>query len=159
MKALIVYDSMFGNTRQIARAIGDTLADRFAVQVIPVAEASPLPADTDLLVVGGPTQGHGASPGMKALLASVERGALQDVPTATFDTRFQMPRWLTGSAAGVIANGLRQAGCVMVAPPESFFVKRGKEGPLLPGELERAHEWAGTMMAAVPTAADQPVYR
>ena len=156
MSALVVYDSMFGNTRQVAQAIGEALAERFAVQVIPAAEAVPLPADIDLLV-GGPTQAHGARPGMKALLATVTRGAIEGVRVAAFDTRFQMPRWLSGSAAGVIAGRLRRTGCEIVAPPESFFVARAQEGPLLPGELERASAWARTLVAALPATHGHPV--
>lgn len=130
--------------------IGDTLAAGFAVQVIPAAEAVPLPADLDLLVIGGPTQGHGASPGMTALFGTISQDMLMNVPAAAFDTRFKMPRWLTGSAAGLIDRRLRFAGCMPVTPPASFFVARGKEGPLLAGELERARRWAERLLAAVP---------
>ena len=148
MKALVIYDSRFGNTEQVARAIGDTLSDRFAVQVIPAAEAVLLTSDTDLLVIGGPTHGHGMSAGMKALLAGLGHGTLAGLPAAAFDTRFQMPRWLSGSAADVIAKRLRKAGCDLVMPPESFFVARGQEGPLLAGERERAGAWARALLAA-----------
>jgi len=157
MKALVVYDSQFGNTRWIAQAAGDALAGAAEVQVVPVAEAAPLPEALDLLVVGGPTQGHGASPGMKALLDSIGRGSLEGVPAAAFDTRFRMPRWLSGSAAGVIARRLRTAGARLVASPESFFVARAKEGPLLPGELERAGAWARAILEAVPASGRRSV--
>jgi flavodoxin len=153
MKALVVYDSKFGNTRRIAQVIGDALAEGFSVQVIPAAEATPLPDDIDLLLVGGPTHAHGASAPIKALLAGVGRGALPGVPAAAFDTRFQMPRWISGSAAGVIAKRLQRAGCAMIAPSESFFVSREGDPLLLPGELERADTWA----RAVVVAGRQPV--
>lgn len=152
MNALVVYDSKFGNTRQIAQVIGDALAGACAVQVLPPAEAMPLPADIGLLVVGGPTHAHGASAGMKALLDSVGRGSLEGVPAAAFDTRFQVARWLSGSAAGVIAKRLQKAGCTMVMPPASFFVSRDDEPVLIPGELERARTWALAVLTAVPAA-------
>jgi flavodoxin len=142
----VVYDSKFGNTRTIAQAIGDTLAERFQVQVIPTAEAAPLPADVDLLIIGGPTHAHGASEGMKALLDTLGRGALKGVPAAAFDTRFKMARWLSGSAAMVIARRLRAAGCTPALPPESFFVTRDKEPGMLPGEMERARFWAHALL-------------
>lgn len=150
MKALVVYDSKFGNTKQIAEAIGDVFAERFAVQVLPAAEAAPLPKDIDLLVIGGPTHGHGMSEGMKALTAGIQDRALDGMPAAAFDTRYKMPRWLSGSAAQGIAKRLRRAGCREVLPPESFFVKRTAAGPLLPGELEEARAWARAVRAALP---------
>ena len=77
---------------------------------------------------------------------------------ASFDTRFRMASWITGSAATSVAGRLREAGGKMVAPPESFFVEReGKGAPaqavhLLAGELERAEAWG----RAVATAAVKP---
>jgi flavorubredoxin len=146
MKALVVYDTRFGNTRQIAQIVGDALEERFDVQIVPAAEAAPLPTDIDLLVIGGPTHAHGASADMKALLNRVRR-------RAAFDTRFRMPRWLSGSAAGVIAKRLKQAGCAMTLPPESFFVARTQGGRLLPGEDERARAWARAVLEAHPASA------
>jgi flavodoxin len=150
MKSYVVYDSKFGNTRQIAQAIGDELAVVGAVQVIPAAEATPLPADLNLLIIGGPTHAHGASAGMKALLNEIGSGSLDGVPAAAFDTRFHMARWLSGSAAGAIAKRLRKAGCELVMPPESFFVSRDDEPVLLPGEFDRARSWARAVLTAVP---------
>ena len=60
---------------------------------------------------------------------------------ACFDTRFHQPRWLTGSAARVMAKQLSKMGFLLLGPSESFFVK-GSEGPLEDGELERAEIWA-----------------
>jgi hypothetical protein len=66
---------------------------------------------------------------------------LQGISIACFDTRFRKARWLTGSAAGVMARILGRAGITLLIPPESFFVV-GTEGPLCDGELERAAAWA-----------------
>jgi flavodoxin len=159
MNALVVYDTRFGTTRQIAHSIGETLTEAFEVQVVPVAEAAPLPADIALLVIGGPTHAHGMSDAMKLLLGGVGRGALAGVPAATFDTRFQMSRWLTGSAARVIARRLKRAGCRLVMPAESFFVTRGQDVELLPGELDRARAWARQVLAAAPVPGAQPAGR
>lgn len=141
MNALVIYDSKFGNTAQIAQAIATVLQDHGLVRLVPVAEAETVTLDSvDLLAVGGPTQGHGISPALTAWLANLPRDAAQGIATVTFDTRFRKPAWLTGSAAHTLAKRLEQHGYHMVAPAESFFVA-GTEGPLEDGEMERAAAW------------------
>lgn len=150
MNALVIYDTKFGHTEQIARAIGDALTPEFTVKVISAAEGVSLPPQIDLLIVGGPTHAHGISNPMKDLLATIGQGTLAGVRAATFDTRLRAPRWLSGSAAGVIDKRLREAGCAIVTPPESFFVARNEDAELLPGELDRARTWARALLAATP---------
>ena len=41
VKALVIYDSKFGNTEQVAQAIADTLEESGSVQLVPVDEAGP----------------------------------------------------------------------------------------------------------------------
>ena len=161
MRVLVVFDTTYGNTARIARAIGETLAADAAVSVDvrPVALVGrPDPADLDLLVVGGPTQRHGLSQTLAIWLDELGRGTLTGVPAATFDTRYRMPKLLTGFAAEAAAHRLRRAGCRLVVPPESFFMERDRppdgekrrhatEGPE-PGELERAAMWARTLTEA-----------
>ena len=153
MRALVVYHSVFGNTEQIARAIGTGLTGRMAeVRIVPVSALTPESIPADLLVVGGPTQRHRMSPELEALLARYPRGSLRGVRAATFDTRYRMSRLLSGSAAASAAARLRRAGCHLITDPESFFIERdapaagekrrhGQEH-LEPGEIERATEWA-----------------
>ena len=62
MRAVVVYESMYGNTHLVADAIGAGLRTGFDVSVVPVSQASPaVLADADLVVVGGPTHAHGMS--------------------------------------------------------------------------------------------------
>jgi flavodoxin len=149
MKALVVVDSRFGNTEELARIIGDALVDNYVVEI--VKAPAPLPAgEFDLVVVGGPTEGHGISVNLRRSLGGISRPDLKGAKAAVFDTRFRMPRFLTGSAASGAASRLRKAGCQLVVEPESFFVQRSKapEGEpqrdaiLLDGEKERAEQWA-----------------
>ena len=142
MKALVVYDSEFGNTEQIANAIAGGLSEHEHVQVMPVEKAGAVKFDEiDLLVVGGPTQNHGLSPNLRAWLDAIPPGALVGVVAAAFDTRYHMPRLLTGSAAKNILSRLQKLGAAIYLPPESFYVD-SREGPLTDGELERAERWA-----------------
>jgi flavodoxin len=66
VRAVIIYESMFGNTHAIADAIGKGIGQGLEpvdnVVVAPVVEAGrERSGDADLLVVGGPTHLHGMS--------------------------------------------------------------------------------------------------
>ena len=155
MNTLVVFDSQYGNTARLAQAIAEALrasgpAEALRVDPSTLARLS----GVELLVVGSPTQGWQPTPVMRAFLASVGRAQLRGVAVACFDTRFRMPRWLSGSAARAMARTLRATGAALCAPPESFFVT-GREGPLLDGELERAARWAAGL-ATTPASAAAP---
>jgi flavodoxin len=151
MRVLVVYDSKFGNTEKLAQAIAEQLRQRGHVMVTTADRPQRHTLEeVDLLVVGGPTQGHGSSPAMRGWLKGLQSG--HGLPAAAFDTRLAKPRWLTGSAAKVIAGRLGGLGFDLVADPESFFVGHS-EGPLLDGELERAAGWADTLAGKLITRA------
>jgi flavodoxin len=168
-RAVVVFESMFGNTLAIANAIAVGLSDHVPVDVIEVGKiGSSLPEDVELLVVGGPTQAFGMSrkstregaekkapggvvskgPGIREWLDALQSPG-GNVAAAAFDTRFTKPTWLTGSAARGAERRLRRLGLRVVAPAESFFVS-GTTGPLIEGERERARSWGETLASAVP---------
>lgn len=141
MKVLVVYDSFYGNTEQIARAIGDAIAGE--AKVVRVGEVSPSELESvDLLVVGSPTQGGRPTAAIRDVLNEVSKSGVKGVKVAAFDTRVPA-RWAAvfGYAAGRIAKALKGKGGTLVASPEGFFVE-GTKGPLKDGELERAAAWA-----------------
>ena len=70
MKTLVVYDSLYGNTKTIAQTIGDAIPGEVEVVHVGEAEASGLEA-YDLLVVGAPT--HGARPSPDAKVVALPR--------------------------------------------------------------------------------------
>ena len=138
MKALVVYDSVFGNTEKIAQAIGEAIGG----QVLRVGEVSP--ADLkgfDLVIVGSPTHGGFPTPGIDGLLKASP--PLDGLNVAAFDTRTK--RTIFGYAAPRIARRLEKSGGKVRLPPEGFLVL-GMEGPLVDGELERAAGWAKGMV-------------
>ncbi len=143
MKALVVYESKYGNTEKIAGAIaGSILGD---VKVMRSAEAGTALAGIDLLIVGAPTHGGKPMPEMQMFLDHLPESSLKGVKTAAFDTRLKwkfLGRF--GFAAGAIAAVLQAKGGSQIVPPEGFVVKRSK-GPLMDGELERAAEWGRTI--------------
>ena len=141
MKALIVYDSAYGNTEKIARAIGGAITGE--VKVLRPGEVNPSDLQSvDLLIVGSPTQGGRPTPAIQDFLNKIPEPAIKGVNVAAFDTRFSTKLvGIFGYAAGKIANSLKRKGGTLILSPEPFFVK-GKEGPLKEGELERAADWA-----------------
>ncbi len=151
MNALVIYDSTFGNTEQIARAISDTLGERASVGLLRVGKAGTSDLEgLDLLVLGCPTQRHKPTPAIQAFLGSIPRGSLHELPAAAFGTRYRKSRLLTGSAARSIAKKLKKAGASLLLPAESFFVV-GREGPLEEGEFQRATDWAREVLKRFET--------
>jgi len=140
MNALVVYDSVFGNTEKIARAIGQGIGAEARVLRTIDAQASGV-RGVDLLVVGGPTYAGNPRPELKAFLDSIPPGALDGVKVAAFDTRVgAFFAKIFGYAAPKIAKALEGKGGALVAPGEPFIVQ-GKEGPLKEGEEARATAW------------------
>ena len=156
MNALVLFDSEYGNTEQLARAIAEALPPSISVRLERAGQVSRLDTQgIDLIIVGGPTQRHKVSPSLKAVLESAPRGSLKGVKAAAFDTRYRMAAWLSGSAAKRIARHLRKLGAQLIVPAESFFMQRDlpPEGQkrrhelehLESGEVERAMNWAANL--------------
>lgn len=163
MRALIVVESMFGNTQAIAQQVAAGLRRGMTVDIRSVADApTDLPADLMLLVVGGPTHAFGmtrpstredairkgavAAPllGIREWISGLDRLPRGMLVTA-FDTRIARPR-LPGSAAHAAGRRLVRHGGTMVTSPTSFYVA-DTAGPLTAGETERAEEWGRAIVA------------
>lgn len=167
MTTLVVHESMFGNTRTVAEAIAAALPD--PVLTVDVGDApNPLPGHVDLLVVGGPTHAFSMSRASTRVDAIAQGASADDatrgirewlgalpptphVTVATFDTRVAKVRHLPGSAARSASRRVAKRRIGHVVATESFWVD-GVDGPLLDGEVERASEWARTLVRA-----DQPM--
>ncbi len=143
MKALIVYDSVYGNTEKIAKAIAEAITPSNEVKVLRAGEANPSElASVNLLIVGSPTHAGRPIPAIKDFLNKVPELSLKGKNVAAFDTRISKKIvGVFGYAAGRIAGNLKRNGGTLIAPPEGFFVTGG-QGPLKEGELERASGWA-----------------
>lgn len=134
MKVLIIYDSKFGNTEKVARAMGEALDG----QVVVVQDVKPDEVNVfDLVIIGSPTHGGFPTEGIHELVK--DKAALAGLKTAAFDTRTD--RTIFGYAAPKIARNLEKNRANLLASPEGFFVE-GKKGPLREGELGRAAAWA-----------------
>ena len=141
MKTLVVYDSVYGNTEKIARAIGAAIAGE--VEVLRVGEVNYSEMDNlDLLIVGSPTHGGRPTQATRDFLKKVPESVIAGTNVAAFDTRL-VAKWVRifGYAAGRIASSLGEKSGTLTVPPEPFFVE-GSEGPLRDGEVEHAADWA-----------------
>lgn len=158
MTIRVVYDSVFGNTEQVARAIGGALGSRKDVETLVVGDVQPEQlSGLKLLVVGSPTRAFRPTGAITKLLGAIPRHGLEGVKVAAFDTRISTADAnsrvlnvmvkLFGYAAAPIAKQLTKKGGELAVAPEGFFVA-GTEGPLKEGEFTRAAEWAKRIITA-----------
>ena len=175
MRAAVIYESMYGNTREVAEAIAEGLQSHYDTTVSRAADADEhLLGSVSLLVAGGPTHAMtmsrpitrdaaveqapkqhiphveraAAGPGLREWLGRTDRVPAQ---VATFATRVDAPRWFTGNAAKPLARELRRRGGWLVEPPMTFLVT--KRAPhLLAGELDRARAWGAHLAVRAVSA-------
>lgn len=170
---LLVFESMFGSTAQVASAVADGLvAEGCTVEVHEVTDApTAAQAEFDVLVVGAPTHAFSLSrPSTRA--EAVRQGAPSDAavtglrewlgtlggrdearhrPAAAFDTRVTRVRNLPKAASTRASHLLHRHGYRLVSKPTPFLVEDVK-GPVLPGELDRAHAWGRALARAAVEA-------
>ena len=158
MKAIVVYESLWGNTAAVARAIAEGIGPD--AQALSTGEAVGGALDGVELIVGGapllgfslptdsmranirttpaPTPPDLSAPSMRSWLSGLPHGSGRG---AAFETRIW---WSPGSAAKQIAAELEASGFRSADKPEKFLVT-GRYGPLKEGELERAREWGAQL--------------
>ena len=172
MRIVVVYESMFGNTKTVAEDIAAGLGETGEVGIGSVDEIAPdALRDAALIVVGGPTQSRGLArpetrhsltgaarskygpvlPGRLSLAGWLDQMAPGATRAAAFDTRLGQPVLITGSASKLIASRLQSKGYSIVGT-QSFIV-RGTGGPLADGERERARTWGRELAAKARTTA------
>jgi hypothetical protein len=169
MRALVVFESMFGNTEKIAGAVARGLQLEGVDAGLVEVHSAPhrLAVDLDLLVAGGPTHAFSmsrastradavrqgaptqrATTGLREWLESVELDTDHAPGFATFDTRVTKVRWLPQAAGPSAARAGRRRGLELVAKPHGFLVEDIR-GPLVEREPERAVEWGRRLGVAL----------
>jgi len=148
MKALVIFDSQYGNTKMIAIAIGNAIPE---ARVLYASEADNSDLESvDLLIVGSPTHGGRPMGAVQTFLMKAPATAIKDIHVAAFDTRFSSRlAKVFGFAAGRIASPLQRKGGNLLVEPEAFYIE-GTKGPLKEGELERAASWAEKILKTIP---------
>jgi flavodoxin len=167
-RALIAYESMFGNTKKVAEAVARGLRSRgYETALHDVArDGHGVPVPADLLVVGAPTHAfslsrpstrddavrQGASVptgfGLREWLGSLPSSPDHFSAVAAFDTRVDKVRKLPMGAGRTAAKIAKRRGFPIIDRPQGFTV-HDTGGPLCAGELERAEDW-GRRLAEVP---------
>lgn len=172
MRIIVVYESHWGNTAAIARAIAEGIGPEAAA--LSTAEATgAVVTGVDLIVAGSPLLGFSlptegmlkgmaasaaqdptppdlSHPGMRMWLDALPPGQGR---AAAFETRIW---WSPGSAANAILERLEEHGYVACDKPQKFIVQ-GKYGPLREGELARAKAWGAALARAVAEPVRTPV--
>ena len=167
MKAIVVYESLWGNTAAVARAIAEGIGPE--ARALSTAEASGAAvADADLIVAGAPVlafalpsdkmrESIGADPGRAPAAPDLShpsmRSWLDALPkgngrSAAFETRIW---WSPGGATAAISRALERAGYRPIAKAAKArrFIVKGAYGPLRDGELERARVWGAELAQAM----------
>lgn len=164
MKLVVVYESLWGNTAAIARAIAEGLGPDALALATDEAQG-PAIEGADLIVAGAPVMAFGLpsdqvrtglakDPGRAPARPDLSRPSMRDwlaaLPvghgrSAAFETRI---RWSPGGATGAIERGLLRAGYAVLGKAQKFVVK-GTYGPLAEGELERARRWGVELAVAL----------
>lgn len=136
MKAIVVYDTRFGNTKQVAEGIAEILnAEVINVSAI---DSSTL-KEYDVFVFGCPVHAWNMSSGMKKALKTLEDESFVGKRAATFDTRIASR--FAGNAAKKIQSKLKKLGFDIAMKPVHFIVT-GREGPLAEGEMDKVKAFA-----------------
>ena len=154
VKVFVLYDSVYGNTKQIAQAIGKGFDEHHDVEVIHASTVIKEKSDdVDILIIGSPTHGGRYTEAIQAFFKDMAPDLPKNLSVAAFDTRTSSTgivggiEKIFGRAAPRIARDMEKQEWKLLVEPEGFIVK-GRKGPLREGELDRAEEWAKTMLKA-----------
>jgi len=128
-KAIILYDSVYGNTKKVAMSLSRGLeAGGLYVDSSPIQDFDTLELKNyDVIGIGGPTHFHGASKQMKVFLKRIELFKMENKYGFAFETKADFR--LAGSAAKRIIRNLKKMKLKIIHSPITGIVL-DKEGPL-----------------------------
>jgi len=135
-KAIVIYDSKFGNTEKIAKALKEGMKkEGLHVDCVKVDNVNLNKlAEYEILAIGAPTHGFGISKPMREFLKKLENLNLKGKRAFAFDTKLRS-RFARSAATG-IEKQLKKLQMTIIRPYASAIVK-GVEGPLEEGAEEK----------------------
>jgi flavodoxin len=150
MNILVAYYSKFGNTAKVAETIAGVMSTTGTVSCLNVDELTPAKLiGYDLAIMGTPTHRMNLPEPVKEVIRSLPKRTLQGTPVAAFDTSYKMSWFLSQFTASKPLNkALCKLGGKRIIRPKTFHVT-GREGPLYDGEIQRAMQWAESILAKV----------
>jgi flavodoxin len=157
MNALVVYYSLYGNTRKVAEEIAEVIRKMAAVRTLSVEKLSPGDLkQLDLVVMGTPTHRMNLPQVVRSAFENLPRRSLQGASFAAFDTSYDVSAFLARfTASKKLDRKLRKLGGRRLLPPETFHVHPHHEGPLLDGEIERGKTWAEAILVEYRRVAEK----
>ncbi len=158
MKVLIIYDSLYGNTKKVAETILATFSTGFSLKLRAVGEVTTTDLDDlDLCIIGSPTQGGRPTEKMQQFLQQLPPKIFNGVKVALFDTRMDEQKQSLGlkllmktigfAAPKMVAVVKKNGGNIML-PPQGFIVT-AKEGPLADGESHSIKQWTKQLIKSL----------
>ncbi|MFX0054764.1 MAG: flavodoxin family protein [Promethearchaeota archaeon] len=150
-KTIIIYESIYGNTKKVADAIAEGIRESGQIDCI-IAKTGEVHHTDDLakydaVIFGSPN--HNQEPS-RNMLKFIERVGIVDLDTkmgAAFDT-------YTGGNKGIAVRKMEQAirqkiACITFVI-DGFSAKvEGRKGPLAEGEIDRAIEFGKQVAAKI----------
>jgi len=159
MKGLVAYDSVFGNTKQVAEAVAEQIrADGHSAELVSLRSGGKERPGADFLFVGGPTRFKKMTRPVKKFMKHLDRSYWSSRPIVAFDThglpgkteeeRLKSDKWINPGAAGGIIGLGNKLGMKMHPTPLRCAVMDMK-GPLEQESLEKAKAFAHEFVSSL----------
>lgn len=159
MKVAVVYDSVFGNTKQVAEAIGEQLkADGNEVLLLNLRTDNVKQIEADVMFIGGPTRMKHLTRKVKGFVKKLDKDHWSTRPIFVFDTYGPPPKteeekrrqetWINPGSAGETQALLAKRG-LKVHPTALRSPVTGLKGPLDPDALGKAKHYAHECLATL----------
>jgi flavorubredoxin len=139
---LNIYDTKYGNTKQIAGTIERILSQRNIFVIVTLSVKNVSIEDVikaDFIIIGSPTNYWRATNEIKKFIEILKKERIRNKLAAVYDTKLTMT--LAGGAGKRIVQSLKSIQFFIILPAVDFYVK-GLKGPLIKGEIEKSEEFA-----------------
>jgi flavodoxin len=144
MKALVLYDSKYGNTKMVAEEVAKGASAKMETDVRHIEDAGTGEVEGyDIIAIGTPNHMGRPTGKTKKFVKNLKGQKLEKKTFGFFDTCLKGEE---GKATRKLASKLRDiAPGVMIAPELSILVG-GMKGPIVDGEMPKCAEFVGGLI-------------